>query len=437
MGISNRGHRDMGKGISGGELGMKGCREAGGRIPPSLHPRRGRRVVACLTALTLAAAPAACDRTDERVVAPGTGEGIAVHGVLDPGLLNQEILVERLLTGREEVQANTLYDPLDPVVTGGGAPLTGARVVVYRDGSGDSAVALEQVKARTDGRGAGVYRVRNRVLAGGSGEEDPSAIPIVSGATYRLLVRAADGRVVTGRTTIPASSGEPRFPRNQPFNRDRDSLFIFWQPVAGAARYTVRVESPRGPVLQFVDSLEYLISGSLRDASESPFPRVFLPGFTQYVSVSAVDANYYDYYRSRNDRYSGRGLVNRLEGGVGVFGSTALLQEHILGIEADSSAQIEGLYLAVRGGGPNAIRIYLDEELAPNRLRLSGFHFGGTGSAAPGLLAELVGRSMSIALLRAQSAADTLMAIDGRWDGFKTITGTDRKTGEPVEYRKP
>ena len=40
------------------------------------------------------------------------------------------------------------------------------------------------------------------------------------------------------------------------------------------------------------------------------------PGFPQVVTVSAVDDNYYDWYRTHNDEISGRGVINRVEPGL-------------------------------------------------------------------------------------------------------------------------
>jgi hypothetical protein len=34
-----------------------------------------------------------------------------------------------------------------------------------------------------------------------------------------------------------------------------------------------------------------------------------------------TDTNYYDFVRSRSDPFTGRGFLNHLEGGIGVFGS--------------------------------------------------------------------------------------------------------------------
>ncbi|HKG93718.1 MAG TPA: hypothetical protein VKA84_17555 [Gemmatimonadaceae bacterium] len=432
--ISDRGHNDVRRAIVHGEDGTAGRRDAApSRIPAQRIPASRRPVACSIVVACMAMLAVACDRTDESTVGPGRGEGIAVHAVLDPGLIDQMILVERLLTGTEEVQTNTPFDSLDAVRSGGGVPLAGARVVVYREDTGDSAVAVEGL--RSDGRGAGMYRIRNEELAGASGQGDPAALSLLPGVRYRLRVAAADGRVATGTTLIPANRVATRQVTTREFNRDRDSIFIFWEPAEGAARYAVRVESPRGPVINFVDSLEYLISGALRDASESPFRRVFLPGFQQSVTVAAVDANFYDYYRSRNNPYSGRGLVSRLEGALGVFGSMTVFQEHLLQVSADSTDAAEGLFRRVGNVGPVRFRLYVDERPAPARTLLSGFHFGTPGTTGlPGLLGEDVGGRLTLALLREQSASDTAMTIDARFEGSDRIIGTIRGSGQRVEF---
>ena len=45
------------------------------------------------------------------------------------------------------------------------------------------------------------------------------------------------------------------------------------------------------------------------------------PGFRQDVLVAAVDSNFYDYYRTNNDPFTGAGIISRLTGGLGLFGS--------------------------------------------------------------------------------------------------------------------
>ena len=94
----------------------------------------------------------------------------------------------------------------------------------------------------------------------------------------------------------------------------------------GARSYFVRVETPYGPLSFFTESTFVRLPGTLRNADVLSLPHVFIPGFPQTVTVSAVDSNYYDWYRTRNDAISGEGLVSRVKGGIGVFGSLVRLR---------------------------------------------------------------------------------------------------------------
>ena len=42
-----------------------------------------------------------------------------------------------------------------------------------------------------------------------------------------------------------------------------------------------------------------------------------------FTAVLTVDSNYFDFVRSGSDPITGRGFLNHLEGGIGVFGSVA------------------------------------------------------------------------------------------------------------------
>ena len=58
-----------------------------------------------------------------------------VHAVLDPVPFTQVVLVEELLTGRVRI-TDQVPDSADPIVSGGGVPISGARVVITAS-SGD------------------------------------------------------------------------------------------------------------------------------------------------------------------------------------------------------------------------------------------------------------------------------------------------------------
>ena len=382
-----------------------------------------RRASAILAAAWAPLALAACE-FDKRTIGPGS-EQIVVHGVLNPGQYAQLILLERTLTGRVTVDDDISFDPRNPVVTGGGVPVSSALVIVYGP-LGDSVVAREEPSA------PGVYAFVNAT------DEPPDgrgALPIVPGSRYRLRIESPDGQVVTGATRIPDVRSIPPGAPFERFNRDRDSIFLFWEDVPGASRYALRIDTPRGPFLSFVDSLEYLVSGKLRNTFAEGFPSVFVPGFVQHLSIGAVDTNYFDYYRSANDPFTGSGLINRLEGGIGLFGSYVMMRNRLLTVEATVDQSPEGRYARTLGGSasvPVIMHLYIDAQVG-GVLQVTGNHTLSSDFGQRGLIGTARGPDITIAFLRDQFIGDTLMVLDGRIDGPE-IRGLIRATGERVVF---
>jgi hypothetical protein len=87
------------------------------------------------------------------------------------------------------------------------------------------------------------------------------------------------------------------------------------------------------------------VPGDLVDASGfSEGNDVFRAGRRYVMRVSVTDSNYYDFGRSKNNRFTGRGLINHLDGGLGVFGS---LVGASIGLRAEGIVddEREGTYL--------------------------------------------------------------------------------------------
>lgn len=374
----------------------------------------------------------------DQITLPAGAPRVVVHGVLNPGLTDQVVLVERALDGRA-LAVRVPYDSLDPVVSEGGVPIRDARVVIL-GAAGDSVVLREDRSLRNDGRGAGVYRFRN--LEGGGDPFDPVPwLAVRPGERYRLRVRTPEGEVVTGATTVPATPGRivPAIPRQ--FHRDRDSMFLGWPDVAGTTRYEVRIETPSGPFSAFVDSLEYLVSGGLVHPRATGRPRVFWPGFRQVLTVSAVDANYHDYYRTGGDPLSARGLLVHLEGGLGLFGSVARVRERVVDVIGGPDALPAGRWEAVAGaGGDVPVRFELWRETAAfGATRHTGTVLGLPLGADPrAVVATQRGTGFTLAILARQSLRDTIVTIDARLEsagGEPRITGTVRGRGTAVTWR--
>src|SRR5919106_1396832 len=130
---------------------------------------------------------------------------------------------------------------------------------------------------------------------------------------------------LTAETSVP--EGDPAVaPTQRVFDRVQDTVLLEWPSAPGARSYFVRIESPFGPMSFFTDSTRVRLTGGLRNLNLQALPRVFMPGFPQAVTVSAVDSNYYDWDRKHHERLSGTGVVNRVRGGIGVFGSLVRLR---------------------------------------------------------------------------------------------------------------
>jgi hypothetical protein len=72
----------------------------------------------------------------------------------------------------------------------------------------------------------------------------------------------------------------------------------------------------------FTDTLGIALPGNLFNPFEGDSGRpVFEVGQEYSLTVAVTDTNYYDFVRSRSDPFTGRGFLNHLEGGIGVFGS--------------------------------------------------------------------------------------------------------------------
>lgn len=390
-------------------------------------PRGARRGVAA--ALAVGALTGAGCEFNRTTVPPGAEQPV-VHAVLNPGRSVQRVLVERTLTGRVEIPSDLKFDAEDPIVSGGGVPVSGARVVVY--GPTDSAVLAER-PPRSGDQGTGLYEFLNSTDPA-PGEARPS-LEVVPGAQYRLRVTTPEGRVVTGTTTVPDATPVPALANPEPFNRDADSVFVFWDAVPLAARYQLRIESPHGPFVLFVDSLEYLVSGSLRNLFAERLPMVFQPGFTQAFQIGAVDANFYDYFRSFNSPFTGSGIINHLEGGVGLFGSYVLLRYRTLGVTATPRYAFEGTYVVEPGGdsrAPRSFHIYV-ESSSPTSYALTGNYTGSAPGASPGLLGSYDGTKATLAFLRSQLASDTVNVLTGRLEG-DVFTASFEPDGPLVRY---
>ena len=390
--------------------------------------RRALPMFAMLATLVVAAC-----QFDEMTVAVQAPQ-VVVHAVLDPGAPFQQVLVERTLTGAVSVSDEQRFDPVDPINSGGGIPIGDCQVSV----SGPDGVFIGE-EALAPGKPFNYHT--GRYVLHLPTEPFGSPVPLRTGGRYTLRVVSPEGNVVTGTTVLPyvfAVTGTPTIP----FNRDRDSLSLSWGSLAGARSYLLRVESPFGPFLLFTDSTHVTLKGDLRNYFASSLEHVFIPGFRQRVSVAAVDSNYFDYYRTRNDPFTGAGIINRLQGGIGLFGAAVSVAGRTLDVVQDSrEPAIEGVWdvaptsTAARGI-VDLVRIYVETPGEP--AALSGWYarFANTG-VLEGMVGTRVNGRIVLKLLSNQSASDTIAVFSGVQRGDSLIGNFGGAIAQVVFVKRP
>jgi hypothetical protein len=297
---------------------------------------RTRRVALALFAL----GAAACKR--ELINIPAGPAELVLHGVLNPSDTMQIVLIERTLTGGASTPITLPYDPEEPISSDWGVPeghvttsITAPDGTVY---SGTEVVECFQVPPLLcRAKGAGVYKF---FLKGAT---------LVPGGKYVFHAVTTQGEVVAAETIIPLTPGSLTT-STATFNRSVDTLSMSWATSPRAPAYQVRVENPNGAWSSFTDSTRVALTGALRNPDLATLPRVFLPGYRQLVTVTAIDANMYDYYRTTNNSFVGYGAVSRVSGAFGVFGSAVTVVRTNLTVTANQTAPIEGTWDAIDNG---------------------------------------------------------------------------------------
>jgi hypothetical protein len=195
----------------------------------------------------------------------------------------------------------------------------------------------------------------------------------------RLLLRVETpaGEVVTGATTVPgaadqavtaagitAVAGGPALV----MNREADTLEIGVAPANGRAlQVEVRREEEPNLLVLFAitDSMGIRFPGNLVNPTEGDSGESFFRAGRSYtLGVALTDTNYYDFVRSFTNPLTGRGFINHLTGGIGVFGSleTALYRLRVVAPVDDPR---EGLYRLTGTVGADTVdvtlELYLDE----------------------------------------------------------------------------
>ena len=285
-----------------------------------------------ISALALVALLAAACEFGETAI-PDADPVLVVQAVMRPDRTRQWIIVEETLTGA------VTSDSAAPIIPGAGPeiPVVGATVSVanvsYVDDPCGATLFTEFPNVAGLPVASGLYW-------------GPEGCPTMrAGDTLALRVVTRQGAEVSGTTVIPgatemmlavASDSVIMPGPTIELNRDVDTLRAVVSVEQGRAVQleVSRPDSAGGRIPGFwffVDSNTIKVPGNLLDFV-SPFrgdvdslpddlPPVFAAGRTYEVTVALTDEWYFDFVRSFNLPLSGRGFINHLVGGIGVFGS--------------------------------------------------------------------------------------------------------------------
>lgn len=331
--------------------------------------------------MAIALLTAACKR--ELISIPAGPQELVLHGVLNPADTMQIVLIERTITGAVATPIALPFSVGEPILTDWGVAERHATTeITSPDGTVTMGTELPDCyqvpDILCDGNGAGVYKF---FLRGSN---------LVPGGTYKFRAVTTQGEVITAETVVPATPLVTATTVTS-FNRSTDTLAVSWPTSPRAPAYQVRVESPKGAWSSFTDSTRVALTGALRNPDLSALPKVFLPGFRQLLTVTAVDANMYDYYRTSNNSFVGYGAVSRVKGAYGVFGSAVTVARRNVDVLANQTAPIEGTWDAVLNDlgyiyYTNHLTLYVESPAARkgDADAITGnFYNTGTGLGAP------------------------------------------------------
>ncbi len=304
---------------------------------------------------------AGCQLT-EKVIAPGQ-RTLVVQMVLDRTQARQLAVIEYSSVGDSATSGggNSRIPPGRPRL-----PVTAAVATIeHRDGpcAGRVDTLVEQVSSAAPAVPTGTYAATIGCL-------DP-------GARLTLRVATTAGEVATGETVIPGAGARTvtvaaqaaRFPMDTlRFDRERDTLRVSLPAGSGPG---MQVEIRRAEehdhiaVLLLNDSLGVRLPGNLINPFENDSGETtFRAGAYYVLTVALADANYFDYARSFADPITGRGFLNRLTGGLGVFGSVESAN-YMLRVGGSVNDAREGVYrFTGRAGNVNldaTLEAYLDD----------------------------------------------------------------------------
>ncbi len=300
---------------------------------------------------------------------------VVVQGVVRADQAQQWILVERTFNG-------TVASAEGGFIPGGAVPVPvqGADVTISNVSfPGDpcgSMVSLLEDAGPPDRIQPGTYW-------------SASGCPTIrAGDTLELLVLSGSDRVV-GRTIVPGtnsmvlkSNGDSVLVPGPAleFNRDTDTLVAEVDPISGRVltieiRGRIFVETPEfiseASTELWADATFLTLPGDFLNIFEADFdepgeniPDLFNVGRLYAATLAYADRNFFDYLRSANSPLTGRGFINNLEGGFGLFGSMTAAVNN-LRVIGNVDDPIEGIYRTT--GTVDGVAVSVDWELYLNR----------------------------------------------------------------------
>jgi len=279
----------------------------------------------------------ACQLT-EVTVAPGK-RIVVVQSVISQTATQQFVVVEYSQTGETAGGATALLPPGAPKT-----PVPGAQVTIENRGSAACAGRVDILQESPVSPGVAA----SGIYAGSVCQPAP-------GDQLVLRVETPAGEIVTGSTTVPGAAAREVMWSTRPpgsaspstFDRERDTVRIGVTPLSGRAlQVEVRNAADLDDLAFFVftDTMDLTIPGNLVNPFEGDDGQsVFRAGRYYVLAVALTDSNYYDFLRSRSDPFTGRGFINHLAGGIGVFGSVEI-KRYQLRVVASVDDPREGRY---------------------------------------------------------------------------------------------
>ena len=384
----------------------------------------------------LATAAVGCELGE--VVVPQTDPIVIVQAIMRSDRSQQWILVEQSLTGSVEGHGHGFVPGQAVQVPAEGASVTVSNLSLPSDACG-AAVNFTEAAA-PDSLLAGVYWA-------------PAGCPTTRpGDTLDLRVEYGDA-VTTARTVVPFTDrillGARGTTVSLPgptlaFNRDNDTLRaeVLGQ---GGRGLTLTVHprplpntAPRLVAEQtswfWADSTIMTLPGDFVNIFEADFesdddvPDLFVAGQHYTIGVARPDDNYFDFLRSANSPLSGRGFINHVVGGYGLFGSivAGATEIRVVGNLDDPreatyrfAGELEAVQVDIR------IELYIGRPLLNDREERERFAAFVTGDWVHGLLDHSI-----IGMLDGDRLEAVLEQETGAVDenGFPQI-GTWRLTG--------